>query len=306
VAFEELKQRQSVVWGNGPFQPVAETIADVHDALVEALAPGIGERWLDVACGTGAVAERAARAGAAVVGVDLAPALVEIATRRAEEQGLAIDYRVGDCERLEGIGDASFDAVASTFGVMFAPDQRAAAAQLARVTRPGGRLGLTNWTPAGGVGRMFAMLAPFQPAPPPEAGAPLDWGEPDHVRALLGDAFELRFETRTSIYEAESADAYWRLMVENFGPLKTLTETLDDERRRELHRTWIDFFETSYRANGTIAHPREYLLVLGPPVQSGHDRGARPPSCPKAAGPAWFRGVAGCRLWLRCDRRSDP
>lgn len=263
MAFDQLKQQQSVVWGNGPFEPVAETIADVHDALVEALAPAAGERWLDLACGTGAVAERAARSGARVVGVDLAPALIEIATRRAEERRLEIEYRVGDCERLSEIADASFDVVSSSFGVMFAPDQPASAAELARVTRPGGRIGLANWTPAGGVGRMFRMLAPFQPPPPPEAGAPLDWGEPDHVRSLLGDAFELRFEVRTSSYETESAEAYWRLMVENFGPMKTLAETLDDDRRRELHRAWVDFFEGSYRANGTIVHPREYLLVLG-------------------------------------------
>src|SRR5690349_3719868 len=113
MAFEELKQRQSVMWGNGPYQKVSDTIDDVHDTLVERLQPRAGERWLDVACGTGAIAERAARAGATVTGVDLAPALIETAKERATAEGLEIDYRVGDCERLDGIDDASFDVAAS-------------------------------------------------------------------------------------------------------------------------------------------------------------------------------------------------
>src|SRR5919202_49561 len=103
MAFEELKQRQSAMWGSGPYERITETIADVHELVVERLAPQPGERWLDLACGTGAVSERAARAGADVTGIDLAPVLVETAQRRAHEHGLAIEYRVGDCERLDGI-----------------------------------------------------------------------------------------------------------------------------------------------------------------------------------------------------------
>ncbi len=254
MAFEELKERQSVVWGSGRFD----------DALVEALAPRPGERWLDLACGTGAVAERAARAGARVTGVDLAPALVETAQRRAAELGLEIDYRVGDAERLDGIGDASFDVVSSSFGAIFAPDQAAVVRELARVVvRPGGRLGLTSWTPDGGIGRLFEMQSEFQPPLPPGAGDPLDWGRAEHVESLLGDAFHLTIEERTSTFTMGSAEEMWQLFLANLGPLKTLAESLDDDRREELHRAWIDFFETNYRANGSIVHPREYLLVLG-------------------------------------------
>src|SRR5215217_2196602 len=122
MAFEELKQKHGVMWGSAPFENVSDTISDIHDLSFERLAPGAGERWLDVACGTGAVAERAARAGAKVTGVDLSPALIDTARERAREQGLEIDYRVGDCERLEELGDGSFDVVSSTCGVMFSPD----------------------------------------------------------------------------------------------------------------------------------------------------------------------------------------
>src|SRR5881397_2630561 len=137
MAFEELKQRQSVMWGNGPFENVADTIADIHEVILERIPPRAGERWLDLACGTGAVAERAARAGADVTGVDLAPALIDTARERAAAQGLEIDYRVGDCEHLDEIEDGSFDVVSSTCGVMFAPDHEATARELGRVTKPG-------------------------------------------------------------------------------------------------------------------------------------------------------------------------
>lgn len=261
MAFEELKQRQSVMWGSGPYEKVTETIADVHELLIDRLAPRAGERWLDLACGTGSVSERAARIGANVTGIDLAPALIETAKHRAREQGLEINYRVGDCERLDGVDDASFDVVSSTFGIMFAPDHEATARQLARVTRAGGRLGLANWEPEGGVAAMFRMMAPFQPPPPP--ASPFDWGREGRVRELLGDAFDLRFEHHTSTYRVGSGQEYWDLFSSSYGPTKTLAESLPDERRAEFQQTWVDFFETRYRANGGIEHPREYLVVLG-------------------------------------------
>jgi ubiquinone/menaquinone biosynthesis C-methylase UbiE len=262
MAFEELKQRQGIVWGSGPFQVCAETIADVHRAVVDAVGGAEGKRWLDVACGTGGVTELAAAAGADATGIDLAPALIETAKERAAAQGLEIDYRVGDAESLD-VDDASYDVVTSTFGVMFAPDQQRAAGELARAARPGCKLGLSTWLPDGGIGAMFTMLAPFQPPLPDGAGAPLDWGRPEHVEALLGDAFELAFETRTSTDTGESGEYFWQFYVENFGPVKTLAGMLDDDRREELHRAWVDFFETNYRVDGGIQYAREWLLVTG-------------------------------------------
>jgi SAM-dependent methyltransferase len=263
MAFEELKQKQGVMWGSGPYQNVTDTITDLHQVVLEKLAPSGGERWLDLACGTGAVAERASRAGAQVTGIDLAPALIDTARDRAREQGLDIDYRVGDCERLEGLDDGSFDIVSSTCGVMFAPDHEATAGELARVTKSGGRLGLVNWDPDGGLGKMFGMMKPFQPPAPEGAGVPFDWGRREHVEDLLGVAFVLEFEDGVSTYRPSSAEEYWQVFSTSYGPTKTLAESLDEDRREEFHQTWVDFFEQNYPDNGGIAHTREYLLVLG-------------------------------------------
>lgn len=263
MAFEELKQRQSVMWGAGQYQSVTETIADVHQLVLERLAPQSGERWLDLACGTGAVAELAAHAGAQVTGVDLAPALIETAERRAAEQGLEIDYQVGDCERLEAIGDGEFDIVSSTFGIMFAPDHQATARELARVTGSGGRIALANWELEGGVREMFRMMSQFAPPPPEGAGVPFDWGDEDHVRSLLGNDFDLRFEHQVSTFESESAEESWRFFSESFGPVKTLADSLEADLREEFHNAWVEFFDSRYSSHGRVAHPWEYLLVLG-------------------------------------------
>ena len=259
MAYEELKQRQSAMWGQGPYQRITETIADIHEVVVERLAPESEDRWLDLACGTGAVAELAAAAGSRVTGLDLAPVLIETAKERAAKLGLEIEYMIGDVEQLAS-ADASFDKVSSTCGIMFAPDHEAAARELGRVTTPGGRIALANWTPTGGLAKMFKVMAPYQPAPPPSS--PFDWGDEDRVRELLGEWFELELEEHVSTLRVPSGEAYWELFSTSYGPTKTLADSLGD-RREELHRDWVEFFETNYQANGEIAHPREYLLVLG-------------------------------------------
>jgi SAM-dependent methyltransferase len=234
----------------------------LHELVIDRLAPTEGVTWLDLACGTGAMAELATKRGAEVTGIDLAPALIETAKERAQEQGLEIDYRVGDCENLE-VPDASFDVVSSTCGVMFAPDQGATARELARVVKPGGRIGLANWTPEGGLAKMFGMMKPFQPPPPEGAGVPFDWGRREHVQELLGGDFELEFEDGVSTYRPSSAEEYWQVFSTSYGPTKTAADALDDERREEFHQTWVAFFEQNYPDNGGVAHAREYLLVLG-------------------------------------------
>jgi len=259
MAFEELKSKQSVMWGNGPYQRVTETLTDIHERVIESLAPQPGDRWLDLACGTGAIAERASAAGAQVTGLDLAPVLIETAKERAEEQGLDIDYVVGDVEQLT-FDDASFEKVSSTCGIMFAPDHEATAREIARVTAPGGRLALANWAPTGGLAKMFKVMAPYQPAPPPSS--PFDWGDENRVTELLGDAFDLELKEHVSTLHMPSGEAYWDLFSSSYGPTKTLADSLGD-RREDLHRDFVDFFETNYSSNGEIAHTREYLLVLG-------------------------------------------
>jgi SAM-dependent methyltransferase len=259
VAYEELKQRQSVMWGNGPYQRITETLEDIHDLVIETLAPAPGDRWLDLATGTGAIAERAASAGASVTGIDLAPVLIETAKERAAEKGLDIDYRVGDAEALD-LPDASFDKVSSTVGIMFTPDHEAVARELARVTAPGGKIVFANWTPTGGLGKMFKVMAPYQPAPPPSS--PFDWGDEPRVRELLGENFELEIEEHVSPMRISSGEEYWELFSTSYGPTKTLAEAIGD-RREDLRGDWVEFFETNYRQDGEIVHPREYLLISG-------------------------------------------
>ena len=262
MAFEELKSKQSVMWGTGPYQNVTETLTDIHELVIDRLEPGEGVRWLDLACGTGAMAERAAQRGAEVTGIDLAPALIETAKERAQEQGLEIDYRVGDCENLD-VEYGSFDAVSSTFGIMFAPDHEATARELTRIVKPGGRIGLANWTPEGGLAKMFAMMKPFQPPPPEGAGVPFQWGSEEHVQELLGDSFDLDLSRHVSHLRVPTGEDYWQLFSSSYGPTRTLAESLDDDRRQEFHRAWVDFFESNYQSDGEIDHDREWLFVYG-------------------------------------------
>lgn len=260
--FEELKAKQSVMWGTGPYENITDILTDAQEDLVAALAPEPGERWLDVATGTGAVARMAARAGADVTGLDLAPDLIETAKRHTEAEGLDVRFDVGDAEALP-YEDASFDVVVSAYGAMFAPDHAAVARELARVCRPGGRLGLISWTEESGVGDIFRVMRPFQPSPPPAGvGNPFAWGDEAHVRELLGDGFELELEVLDTVHRPRSGEDAWQLFSTSYGPTKTLADSLDTERREELHRSWVELYERS-RVGDEIQHHRHYLRVLG-------------------------------------------
>ena len=261
MAFEELKQRQGVVWGSAPFEKIADQISVMHDDLVARLDPQPGQRWLDLGTGTGAVAFRAARAGADVAASDLAPELIEIAERRAAEQGLVIDFAVVDAEKTP-YPDASFDVVSSAVGVVFAPDHRAIARELARITRPGGRIGLTAWRADVGVGEMFQAMKPFQAPLPQGAGSAFQWGDEPYVEALLGGDFELEFHEGDSPQVGESGDEIWSDYVGWYGPSKALHDSLEPERRAELNRTMVEFFER-FRTDDGIHQPRPYTVILG-------------------------------------------
>jgi hypothetical protein len=214
-----------------------------------------------VGTGTGGVAVRAARAGADVMGSDLAPALIETAKRLASEEGLEIEYDVGDAEQLP-YADGSFDIVSSSFGAIFAPNHGAVSRELARVTHAGGRIGLTAWDPAGGFGDFFRLLAPFQPPPPEGIGNPLDWGREEHARELLEADFELRFRRGSLPQTGDSGEDVWQLFLTSFGPTKMLHDSLEPERREELHQVFVGFYE-SHKTNGRVEAPREYLMILG-------------------------------------------
>jgi SAM-dependent methyltransferase len=260
--FTLLKQRAAIAWSAGAFELVAESIKDVHAALVEALGPRPGERWLDVACGAGNVAAAAAAAGARVTGVDISPRLIEVARARAEAAGHNIDYRVGDAENLD-FAPESFDVVSSSFGMIFAPDHGAVAREVSRVLVRGGRLGFSAWTPASTIGDLLKIVGRFQPPPPPDAGIPLAWGDEQHVRDHLGDDFELTFERRISRTEEESFDQFWPDFSGNFGPLRLLLDSLEPEQRSELESVLREHFARFEQSDGRLVEDREYLLVTG-------------------------------------------
>lgn len=248
------------MWGSAPWERVAATMAAIHDRLIGALEPRARERWLDVGTGTGAVAMRAARAGAHVTGVDLAPPLIETARRLTAEERLAISFDVGDAEALP-YPDVGFDVVCSAHGIVFAPDHAAAARELARVCRPGGRLGITAWRTGEPGDGLDELIARFTPPRPPGA-PPRSWGEPAHAQQLLGYAFELDFIPDVWIQAGESGDAIWELLTTASPPFKALADELDPGRRDELHAAWVEFYEGFRTADG-IRVLHGYMLILG-------------------------------------------
>src|SRR6476469_4088992 len=187
VTDSDLAAKHRAMWATGDYPKLAtELVAPLGPVLVEATGIGPGDRVLDVASGTGNAAIPAARTGASVVASDLVPELLESGRADAAEQGVELEWREANAHALP-FGDNEFDVVMSCIGVMFAPFHQQAADELVRVTKPGGRIGLINWTPEGHIGQLFVAMKPYMPAPPPGAQPPPLWGKEDHVRALLDD-----------------------------------------------------------------------------------------------------------------------
>jgi SAM-dependent methyltransferase len=203
-----------------------------------------------------------ARRGAGVIGADIASELLATATERAKKEGLEIEYRNGDAEKLP-FADQAFDGVISTFGIMFASRPQAAAAELARVCRRGGRIALATWAPDGEVLKMFQVMRPFMlPPPSPPPPSPFEWGSKDRVRALLARDFDLEFEEGVATYFDRDGAAAWDAFVTGYGPTKALAKSLDDSRRAQLKEAFIAFHE-GYRTELGITMPRQYLITLG-------------------------------------------
>lgn len=254
----EAKQRTRATWAAGDFPEVARlTLWPVGDRLVRRVGVGRDEDVLDIACGTGNAALRAAQAGGRTTGVDLTPELFDAGRVLATDAGVQIEWVEGDAEDLP-FEDESFDVVLSTFGVMFAPRHRITAREVARVLRPGGRLGLCSWTPDGITGQMFRALGSFAPPPPPFAEPPLLWGDEDHVRRLFeGSGIVLEFDTESVPFapfpSAEEAVA-WN--EKNFGPTIMLRAFLEPQGRWDACRErLVDLYDPDAAA--------EYLVVTG-------------------------------------------
>jgi SAM-dependent methyltransferase len=246
------------VWGLGTYERLAARFAPVQDQLVERVQVRVGERVLDLATGTGEVAVRAARLGARVAALDLVEPMLEKARRRAGEEGLEIEFALGDAEYLP-YEDACFDVVLSNFGLVFAPDHANVAAELARVCCPGGRIGFTAWKPNPKLGELYRRFT----EDPIEGREAYEWGREDHVEDMLGEDFELDFEDGTLWLEAETGEEIWELFSQSAPPVIALIRRLDAEQARAFHDAFVEVYESYRTAEGGIRAPRRYLLVLG-------------------------------------------
>lgn len=263
-AIQPQNIKMAATWNAGgqQYERISQTIADSIEHCVVRLAPRPGERVLDVATSTGWTARRAAARGAKVTGVDLGADLIDAANAAAAEAGLSIDFRVGDAEKLP-FEDRSFDAVISTCGVMFVRDPEAAAAELARVCQKGGRLGLTTWPADGTIAGLFKVMKPYMAAPlSPPPPSPFEWGNRERVKQLLGTAFDLRFETGTTVLREPSGLAVWDIFVAGYGPTKSLAANLDPERREKLKEDFVAYHD-GFKTELGVAMPRDYLVTIG-------------------------------------------
>lgn len=256
--------KAQAVWNSpaGRYDDISRSIADAIEHAVERLQPRAGEHVLDLATGTGWASRVIAQrfAGVKLIGADIADQMLEFARAAAARQQLAIEYRVADAEALP-FADRELDAVISTFGVMFASKPERAAAELARVVKPGGRVVLATWKPDSGVFQMFSVMKKYMPAPPqPAPPSPFAWGNAARVQELLGDNFELRFEQGTNRFRYGSGEQAWNLWVNHYGPMKSLALSLDDARRKELERDIIAWHETFPSELG-YDQPRDYLIT---------------------------------------------
>lgn len=256
-------EKVAAMWSSGgrAYDDISRFIAEGIEHCVIRLAPKPGERVLDIATGTGWTSRRVAEHGAKVTGIDIAEGMLAAAREIAGERGLDIEYRLADAEALP-FADGEFDAVISTCGVMFAANREAAAAELARVCRKGGRLALLTWTPESSAAEMRKVLAPFMTPPPSPPPSPFDWGRPEWLEETLGPAFEFGFETGTLYHRETDGVAAFEVLAAGFGPVKALIESLDDEHRASARDDLVAFYER-YRDGIGVAMPYDYLIAVG-------------------------------------------
>jgi ubiquinone/menaquinone biosynthesis C-methylase UbiE len=260
--YTAIKARQQSTWASGDYTRIGDRLQIVGETLCEAADVRSGERVLDVAAGSGNVSLAAARRYADVTASDYVPELLEHAARRAAADGLPLQTRVADAEALP-FADGQFDVVMSTFGVMFTPNQERAASEMLRVTRPGGRIALANWTPEGFIGKLFGVIGRFMP--PPAGVRPASaWGTESRLVELFGPhARAIRSERRHYAFRFHSAGHWIDEFRTWYGPMLRAFGALDEHRQLELYRALLELLSAhDVGAPGALVVPGEYLEVV--------------------------------------------
>ena len=260
---EAVKRKQQLTWASGDYAAVGTTIQLVSELLVDSADLRAGWKVLDVAGGSGTTALAAARAGAEVVSIDYVGDLLDRARARAEAEDLEIELIEADAEALP-FDDASFDAVVSGVGVMFAPDHARAASELLRVSRPGGTIALASWTPDGFIGGMLRTVAAHVP-PPAGVKSPVLWGDEDHVRRLLGDGVtDLRAVRRIYTFRYRSPEHFVAFFRTHYGPVLKAFAALDESGQAALESDLVELVRRFDRLEDgpEVAIPGEYLEVV--------------------------------------------
>jgi len=262
VDLKSLKTRQQGAWSSGDYAVIGTTLQIVGETLGEAVDIAAGERVLDVAAGNGNASLAAARRGAEVTASDYVPALLEGTRARAAAEGLTNTTREADAEQLP-FADASFDAVLSVFGVMFTPNQERAAAELARVCRPGGRIGVANWTPDGFIGQMFKIVGRYAP-PPAGVRPPLEWGSEARIKELFGASVRtIAAQRKHFVFRYRSPQNWVDTFRNYYGPTLKAFAALEPEQQRAFEDDLLTLAnQHNTSSTGGFRVPSEYLEVV--------------------------------------------
>lgn len=257
-----VKANQQKMWATGDFAMIAWNTVYPGEQLCEAAALRAGEKVLDVATGSGNVALSAARRNCEAHGIDYVPALIERARERAAAERVFAVFEVGDCEAIP-YGDNAFDAVLTLYGSMFAPDQEKAAAELVRVCRPGGRIGMGNWVPDGFWGQAFALVGRYLP-PPPGVRPPTEWGTEKRLRELFGSSTSsMRIERRSALFRYRDSAHWIEVFSRYFGPVMRVLANVPEPKRGEFLRELDDTLNRFNKSgDGTLVVSAEYLEVV--------------------------------------------
>lgn len=257
-----IKAKQHAAWSSGDYAVIGATIQLVGERLAEAMDLHSGERVLDIAAGNGNITLAAARRWCDVTSTDYVDALLARGRKRAEAEGFEINFQIADAENLP-FKDGSYDAVVSTFGAMFSPDQSSTASEMQRVCRSGGRIGLANWTPDGFIGQMFKTIGKYLP-PPAGAKSPALWGTREWIEAAFGaSAAKIVTEPRDHMFRFRSPQHFLDMFRDYYGPMLKAFEALDAAGKQGLAGDIIELIgRHNQSGDATMVVPGEYLEVV--------------------------------------------